>query len=270
MKIAIIILIFFTSSYAVSLAEKVDYLNNVKELIVLTQTLRGNTNVNTKGEQNNTKGIQENRQEVLDSLKKLHTKFERVDVSVDKEFKKLHKYMKDLNEVASELDALVTFRANSLLIKEMLRLGVEVQKSFFDKESALNKEASAMMMQKILPMTEYLGQLRGLSAGAVACRHCNDDEDLEYIKDYLALMADDLDSFIIQMRDLQERYPKAYTKDLKLNAYEKELRDFLVHIEELVVERREEKEGECDLFTQGTKVINKTLAYYKMNEAVIK
>jgi len=270
MKIAVLLLTFLISSYAVSLKEKVDYLNNVKELIILTQTMRGNTNVYTKGEKLNMTIVAEDRKEVMESLKKLQGKFKTVDISVDAEFAKVDKYMKALNEVAVDLDSLVTFKANSLLIQEMLRLGSEVQASFFVNDPKLYKDASAMMMNKVLPMTEHLGQLRGLSAGAVACRNCNDDEALEYIKDYLALTADDLDEFTVEMTALQNAYPTKYPKDLKLASYAKDVKHFLVHIEELVLEGREIKEQECDLFVQGTKVINKTLEYYQMNEATLK
>jgi len=270
MKTVLLLLTFFISTYAVTLAEKVEYLNNIKELIILTQTMRGDTNVYTKGEKLNVAIVDEDRKEVSASLKNLQSKFKVVDVSVDAEFAKIHKYMKALNGVAADLDSLVTFKANSLLIKEMLRLGMEVQRSFFVKDSKLQQDASAMMMRKVLPMTEHLGQLRGLSAGAVACRNCNDDDALEYIKDYLALTADDLDEFTIEMTALQNSYPEQFPKDLKLESYAKDVKHFLVHIEEVVLENREVKAQECDLFVQGTKVIDKTLEYYKMNEAVLK
>jgi len=270
MKILLTWVTLLVSLYAVTLEEKVDYLNNVKELIILTQTMRGDTNVYTKGEKMDVVVINKDRKKVSSSIKKLNEKFKLVDGSVDKKFLKLHKYMKSLNTVATDLDSLVTFKANSLLINEMLKLGGEVQTSFFANDSKLNQEASAMMMKKILPMTEHLGQLRGLSAGAVSCRNCNDEDALEYIKDYLALTADDLDEFTIEMTALQNSYPKVYPKNLKLESYSKGVNYFLVHIEEVVLEGRKMKSDECDLFKQGTKMITKTLEYYDMNEAVLK
>lgn len=270
MKILLTWLTLLISLYAVTLEEKVDYLNNVKELIILTQTMRGDTNVYTKGEKMDVAVVNEDRKKVSASLKQLNEKFKLVDGSVDKQFVKLHTYMKSLNAVAADLDSLVTFKANSLLINEMLKLGAEVQTSFFANDSQLNQEASAMMMKKILPMTEHLGQLRGLSAGAVACRSCNDEDALEYIKDYLALTADDLDEFTIEMTALQSAYPKAYPQNLKLEAYSKGVKHFLVHIEDLVLEGKKMKSDECDLFKQGTKMIALSLEYYDMNEAVLK
>jgi hypothetical protein len=270
MKAIILLVTFFITTYAVTLQEKVEYLNNVKELIILTQTMRGDTNVYTKGEKLNVTIIDKDRKEVSASLKKLQSKFKMVDASVDAEFAKIHKYMKALNGVAADLDSLVTFKANSLLIQEMLRIGIEVQGSFFVKDSKLHQDASAMMMKKVLPMTEHLGQLRGLSAGAVACRNCNDDDALEYIKDYLALTADDLDDFTVKMTALQHAYPKKYPKDLKLETYAKDVKHFLAHIEKVVLKEGEMQTQEYDLFVQGTKVINKTLEYYKINEATLK
>ena len=270
MKTILLLITLFISVHAVTLQEKVAYLDNIKELIILTQTMRGDTNVYTKGEKIDVNIIEEDRKKVATSLKKLHKKFKTVDVSIDAEFKKLHKYMKSLNEVAVDLDSLVTFKANSLLIKEMLKIAGEVQESFFLNDTRLHKDVSAMMMKKIMPMTEYLGQLRGLSAGAVVCRHCDDDEALEYVKDYLALTADELDEFTVQMAALQTAYPNQYPKDLKLEEYTKNVKQFLVHIEEVVIEKREIKEEECELFIQGTKAIDKTLAYYKIDEKILR
>ncbi len=271
MKIIALFITFALSLSAIGLDAKIAYLGNVKELIVLTQKMRGNTNVYAKGGKVDKTVIEENRKAYAASFEALNKKFKSVDSSVDTEFNKLNRYMQSLNKVAIELDTLTAFKANTLLIKEMLRIGAELQENFFLQESALRQKASAMMFQQILPLSEYLGQLRGLSAGAVACHRCREDDDLEYIKDYLALAYDDLDTFVIQMKDLKNSYPKNYSKnlDIELEAYQKEVHAYLDLIETVVVKSKEDK-GEYDFFKKGTELITKTLKFYAANEEALK
>lgn len=271
MKMIAVWIMLVTSLYAISVQEKVRYLDNIKTLIILTETMRGNTNVYTKGETMDIKVVEKDRAAVSKALKKLHKVFEQANLSQDRSFQEIDKYIQNLNEVASELDSMVTFKANSLLIKEMLRIGGAAQVKFFSQPDTLNYKASQVMMFQILPMTEYLGQLRGLSAGEVACHGCSDDESLEYIKDYLAEANDALYELTTQMKVLKKHYPRHYevlSYDEVL-VYEREVKHYLDHIEAVVINKQPVADQDCDFFVQGTKMISQTLRYYDINKAAI-
>lgn len=273
MKTIILLITMFISVHAISIDEKVAYLNNVKELIILTQKMRGDTNVYIKSDGTDMSIIEEDRKKVFNSFEQLHMELKISDISIDEEFRRLNKYMNSLNTIAVELEPLVTFKANSLLIKKMLEIGDDVQKNFFTDENDLHKKASFVMMKRVMPMTEHLGQLRGLTSGIIACGNCNDnDDDLEYIKDYLAYAYDDLNELIIQMKLLKKSYPKSYPNNLdyQLHRYEVDIKHYLKHIEDVVLEKTKIKSSECDFFAEGTRLIDMTLVYYNMNEAVLK
>ncbi|MGB5965788.1 MAG: hypothetical protein WBF77_12280 [Sulfurimonadaceae bacterium] len=275
-KIILLLITIVLSLSAASLDEKVAYLNNVKELVVLTQKMRGDTNVYVKGGDILLSEIDDDRDNVATSLRDLHHKFQTVDMGTNDEFIKLHRYMQSLNEVASELDTMTTFRAYSLLINEMLKLGVTVQNNFFVDGSERQKRVSAVMMKNILPMTEHIGKLRGLGAGMAACGQCDDDE-LTYTKEYFTDVSDDLNKLVVVMRALNASYPNSYPKNLdqQLERYQLDVKSYIELIETNISEAELGKMESItldayDFFSHGTSVIDHTLSFYEMNVMILK
>ncbi len=275
-KILLLLTAMFLSLSAVSLDEKIDYLDNVKELVTLTQKMRGDTNVYIKGGHVVVSDIEDDRDNVAISLRDLHRKFDTVDVSIDDEFAQLNLYMQSLNDVASELDNMITFRAYTLLIKEMLTLGGKVQKNFFMNDTDQHKRAAAVMMNDILPMTDHIGVLRGLGSGISSSELSNEDENT-CIKDHISSTLDTLDNLILKMSVLRSSYPKSYPKNLdaQLEKYRQDVKHYVQFVEEKLLESENGKEenkrvDSYDFFSQGSSLINKTLHYYEMNKIVLK
>jgi len=275
-KITLLLITTVLSLSAVSLDDKVAYLNNVQELIIMTQKMRGDTNVYVKGGNILLSEIDDDRDNVATSLRNLRHKLKTVDISTNDEFMKLHTYMQSLNEVAAELDTMTTFRAYSLLIREMLTLGTNVQDNFFADGSERQKRVSAVMMKNILPMTEHIGKLRGLGAGMAACGQCSDDE-VNYSKEYLTDVTDDLNELIVLMKALNASYPNSYPKNIEdqLDRYQSDVISYLEFIE-TKFSKTEISEIETvtvdayDFFSHGTSVIDHTLSFYEMNVMILK
>lgn len=275
-KALLIFIIFVLSIHAASLEEKVDYLDNVKELVLLTQKMRGDTNVYIKGGNIYFSTVDDNNEKVAASLRSLRSKFNIVDIKTNNEFDKLNLYMQSLNDVASDLDNMVTFRAYTLLINEMIKLGIKVQKNFFLKGCERRQRVSAVMMQNILPMTEYIGRLRGLGAGMAVCGHCSGNE-VDLSKEYLTDVSDELEKIVAAMKDLEARYPNSYPKNL-----DQQLEQYQVAIEQFVtlMEKKfsaSEVGGVAtipldsyDFLSYGTSLIEYTLSFYEMNKILLK
>ena len=274
-KIVLILITVVLSLSATSLDDKVAYLDNIKELIILTQKMRGDTNVYVKGGDIVLSEIEDNHDNVMTSLRELRHKFKTVDIKTNDEFDKLNSYMQSLNEVASELDNMTTFRAYSLLIDEMLRLGLEVQENFFIHGSEREKRVSVVMMKDILPMTEHIGKLRGLGAGLAACGQCNSDE-LTYTKEYFSDVLDNLDALVVAMRALNASYPNKYPKNLnkQLKKYQTDVKSYVNIIETKLTEHElgeieSIKLDAYDFFSYGTSLIDHTLSFYEMNRLIL-
>ncbi len=274
-KIILLLITAVFSLSAASLDDKVAYLDNVKELIIMTQKMRGDTNVYIKGGDIVLSEIEDDRDNVATSLRNLRHKFETVDIQTNDEFDKLHRYMQSLNDVASELDTMTTFRAYSLLINEMLKIGVEVQENFFVNGSERQKRVSMVMMKNILPMTEHIGRLRGLGAGMAACGQCNNDE-FTYTKEYFVDVIDTLDELVAAMQTLNASYPNSYPKNLdqQLKKYQTDVKNYIGIIETRLSsaelgEIESIKLDAYDFFSHGTSLIDHTLSFYEMNKILL-
>ena len=274
-KIILLLITAVFSLSATSLDDKVAYLDNVKELIIMTQKMRGDTNVYVKGGEIVLSEIEDDRDNVATSLRDLRHKFKTVDIKTNDEFDKLHRYMQSLNEVASELDTMTTFRAYSLLINEMLKIGVQVQENFFVDGSERQKRVSAVMMKDVLPMTEHIGRLRGLGAGMAACGQCTNDE-YSYTKEYFVDVTDTLDELVAAMKTLNASYPNSYPKNLdqQLKKYQTDVKNYIGIIETKLSnaelgEIESIKLDAYDFFSHGSSLIDHTLSFYEMNKILL-
>jgi len=278
-KILLFLIMTALSLTASSIEEKADYLENVKDLVILTQKMRGDTNVYIKGGDIYFSEIDEDREKITHSLRDLRRKFETVDIKTNEGFDKLNIYMQNLNEVASELDSMVTFRAYTLLIDEMIKLGIAVQSNFYLDSCERRKRMSAVMMQNILPMTEHIGKLRGLVAGMAVNGSFNSDE-VDFSKEYLTDVSDELEKMIAAMKDLNKRYPNSYPRNLdkQLYRYEVDVKEFITLIDKKFSEAEAKKVGNVeeisldsyDFYTYGTDLIEYTLSFFEMNEIILR
>ena len=179
--------------------------------------------------------------------------------------------MQSLNEVAAELDTMTSFRAYSLLINEMIKLGINVQENFFVDGNKRQQQVSSAMMKNILPMTEHIGKLRGLGAGMAACGQCTNDE-LTYTKEYFTDATDDLKALIKVMKALNTDYPNRYPKSLdhQLERYQTDVKNYVSLIESRLTDSELDKMDSIsidayDFFSHGTSLIDHTLSFYEMN-----
>jgi len=270
-KIMILFMTMILTVSAVTLDDKVKYMNNVKELVVLTQKMRGNTNVYMKGGYVTQSIISDDRNEVADSLRNLHRQFKTVGFEIDDEFATLNLYMQNLNDVAAELGDMTTFQAYSLLIREMIKLGGKVQEDLFKNDTEINKRLSSVMMKSILPLTEELGKLRGLGAGSAVCSTCEDDE-LDYLQDNMANVLDDLDSFVLEMNILYSDYKMNYRDILpaQLSRYQKKVREYVKYVDAKIMADENINIDSYDFFDKGTDLIDQTASFYDINAAILK
>ncbi len=269
-RVFLLLMTMVLSVSAASLNDKVIYLDNIKELVILSQKMRGDINVHLKGGDVPYTDLNDDRDDVDASLRDLHLKFQTVDIKTDDEFAKLNLYMQNLNDVSLDLTPMITFRAYTLLINEMITLGVDVQETLFIDNNERQQRASSVMMKNILPVTENLGKLRGLGSGVAAYGECDDDESKE-LKDYIVDVTDDLNILVLEMQSLNWTYKGLYPKSLnsELNRFQKEVKKYIELVELKLLDEDHVDVDTYDFFSQGTSLIDQTLKYYTMNEILL-
>ena len=270
-RVFLLLMTMVLSVSAASLNDKVIYLDNIKELVILSQKMRGDINVHLKGGDVPYADLNDDRDDVDASLRDLHLKFQTVDIKTDDEFAKLNLYMQSLNDISLDLSPMITFRAYTLLIREMITLGADVQETLFVDDSERHKRASSVMIKNILPVTENLGKLRGLGSGVAAYGEC-DDEESKALKDYIVDVTDDLNALVLEMQSLSWTYKGMYPKSLnsELNRYQKEVKKYIELVELKLLDEDHIDVDTYDFFSRGTSLIDQTLKYYTMNAILLK
>ncbi len=270
-KALLLLITMVFSVSAASLNDKVIYLDNIKELVILTQKMRGDLNVYLKGGDITYTELYNNNDNVGTSLRDLHRKSQTVNIQTDDEFSKLNLYMQSLNDISTDLRPMTTFKAYSLLINEMIILGADVQTDLFIDNSERHQKVSAVMMNTILPITENLGKLRGMGSGVTAYGEC-EDEECSALEDYIVAVLDDLDELVLQMQSLSYEYKSMYPQSLnsELNRYQREVKKYIRLVELKLLNEERVDVDTYDFFTQGTSLIDQTLKYYTMNEMLLK
>ena len=266
-----LLLLLAISVYAVSDAKKVRYLDTVKDLIVATQKTRGGTYNFLNGSEFAQFGVFEQRSKMKNTFKSLNRQFRIVGPKIDGEFDKLHKQMKSLNKLAFQLDPLTSFKAYSSLIRKMISLGGKVQIELYGDGTRFEKQASSLMMNDIMRLTEGLGKLRGLGSGIAARGEC-EDEEVEYMESYVDEVNKYMKRVILGMSALNksdgDRYPADVTK--KLAQYKQEVFTYIKLAETKLIEKDDIQVNSNEYFKQGTHLISSAIKFYKMNSKALK
>lgn len=270
-KIVMLLLMLTLSAYALSDARKVRYLDTVKDLIVATQKTRGGTYNFLNGSEFAQFGVFEQRSKIKSSFKSLNRQFKVVGPKIDGAFDKLHKQMKSLNKLAFQLDPLTSFKAYSSLLNKMISLGGKAQIELYGDGSKFEKDASSLMMNDIMRLTEGLGKLRGLGSGIAARGQC-EDEEVEYMEGYVEEVNTYLKKVIISMTALNksdgDKYPAGLSA--KLVKYRQAVLAYIKLAETKLIEKDNVQIDSNEYFKQGTDLIGGAIKFYKMNSKALK
>ncbi len=271
-RILIALFAFVLSVSAASQTEKVIYLENLKELILQTQDMRGKTNVFLNGGSFAQFNVYKDRKEIEKRFRTLHYDFKLVGVETDKKLANIETQMQSLNDVAFELKPQFTFNGYSALIEAMISLGGEAQENLFKEESERHQRTGNLMMTKIIPLTEWLGKLRGIGSGVIV-RGESEADEIEAMREYTAEILDLLQATSMEMKTLGKSNAKKYPKELQawLNKYALDVKTYVSLSEDkLMNEDKDIHLNADDYFMQGTDLITKTMDLYEMNGDALK
>ena len=149
-------------------------------------------------------------------------------------------------------------------------LAQSVSKRFAKDLSPFGKDISAAMMENMLPMTEYTGQLRGLGSG-IAAKGKITKENMENL---MALMYQ-LQTFNKKLQDnmlkIIAKYPKKMPKEIstELSTIDKNVKDYITLTQKRLLKHPDQVDSD-DYFDKGTDLINSIIkAYNTSNKAIM-
>ncbi|WP_345993282.1 nitrate- and nitrite sensing domain-containing protein [Sulfurimonas sp. HSL-1716] len=176
-----------------------------------------------------------------------------------------------LNNKALKLHANDVFADYSEQIGQILMLAQSVNKRNTKDLNAFAKESSSIMMEIMLPMTEYVGQLRGYGSG-IAAKGNIKKEEFEHISLLIHEIQKFNEKLKIQINKLIHDFPKESSVDMpeEIEAVYQAAKDYT----ELTEDKFSKDAISVDsnnYFDRGTKLISLIIqAYNTSNEAILK
>jgi len=246
--------------------EKVEYMNELKNLIVATQKTRGLTNNYMNGNVVAMLLVHAERKEMKKSLRALK-KFSALDNAT----LALEPELLSLNKTAFKQDSHKSFTQYTVMIEKMLAIGDKFVITKMKDTSELSQKASRMMMDNILPFTENIGKIRGLGSGVVARTYSKSIED-QQLKSFVHAVQNLNEVEAPNMKVLAFKYPHFYSKNVP-EQIEDISKDALVYItltETKVIGQKDITLNTNVYFNQGTDLIAKALKLFDENANAIK
>ncbi len=182
MRIFLIITILIFNLEAKSLfsnSEQADssvYIGSLKDLVIATQKTRGLTNSYLNGNTAALLLVYANRQEMKKAIGTMESLPMAADPIINKRATTISQSLITLNNKAFKQEPSVAFSNYTEQIGQALMLAQTVSKRSAKSLNPFGKEASVVMMETMLPMTEYVGQLRGFGSGLAAKGKRSEDE----------------------------------------------------------------------------------------------
>ena len=276
MRILLIIVMILFSLEAKSLfsnTEQADnslYIGSLKDLIISTQKTRGMTNSYLHG---NTVGmllVYNYRSDMKKAIGTMESLPLAADPVINSRAVLISQYLIKLNHKAFKQKPNVTFSQYTEQIEQILMLAQTVSKRGSKNLNPLGKESSVIMMETMLPMTEYVGQMRGFGSGLAAKKSTNKDElnKIYFLSNEIKQLNTKLN---VQMKQLITKYPGKLASSI--NEDIKEVNK-LALIYTSFAEEKFSKDAKNinpdDYFDEGTALIEQIIKVYNsLNKSIL-
>lgn len=276
MRVFLFIIIFMFIAEAKPLfsnseqAEISQYINSLKELVIATQKTRGLTNSYLNGNLIALMLVQDAKNDMKKAIGKMESLELASDPVINQRATDVSNKLVELNRKGFKLKPEVAFERYTQEIEQILMLAQAVGKRSAEHMTPFAQEASFVMMEKMLPLSEYVGQLRGMGAGIAAKGEITKEQ-----KETLAIVIREIvaikSELKINIEKLRLKSEKNYST--KIDAKTSKI-DMMIE-EYVEVAKKEFYKNEISLnpdeyFTKGTEIITEiVLAYDETNRAIL-
>ena len=245
------------------------YIESLKNLIIATQKTRGLTNSYLNGNTAAMLLVFSNRDDMKSAIGDMESLPLAADPVINSRATAISSELIKLNRKAFKLEPKKAFSAYTEQIEETLMLAQSVSKRFAKDLTPFGKDSSAVMMEIMLPMTEYTGRLRGLGAGCAARGKVSKD-DMESI----AMLAYKLQSLNEKLQDnmtqIIAKYPHKLPTEVnqELATINKGVKEYTKFAQKKLLMHPETVDPD-DYFDQGTQLISAIIKLYDTSNKAI-
>ena len=246
------------------------YIGALKNLVIATQKTRGLTNSFLNGNTVAQLLVYSNRQDMKAAIGDMETLQFSADPVINKRATFISQELISLNSKALKKNSSKVFDEYTELIAQTMMLAQSVAKRGVDKLNPIGRELTSIMMETMLPLTEYVGQLRGLGSGIAAKGSISKGEK------------DKLVAILLQMKPLSEKFESQmshvvskYNKEFGNESIESDVAKTMTLIKEYMsysktnfIESKQEVDPD-NYFDSGTQIITSIVKIYDVNNKVI-
>ena len=275
MKGILISLLFVLSLEAKSLftnneqKQRSKYIGALKDLVISTQKTRGLTNSYLNGNTVAQLLVYSNRQEMKKAIGEMETLPFAADPVINKRATKISQDLIILNRKAFKQDSAVVFESYTDLIAQTMMLAQSVGKRGSDKLNPIGRELTVIMMETMLPLSEYIGQLRGLGSGIAAKGKMNANQK-EKLIGILSLIDSLSQKFQIEMVKISGKYNTKFNSSVdsdvaKIMSY---IKKYVAFSKTNFFKNKFSVDADS-YFDEGTQIITNIIIIYDMNNKII-
>ena len=165
-------------------ADSSQYIDALKNLVVATQKTRGLTNSYLNGNLIALMLVQDAKSDMKKAIGTMESLKLASDPVINQRASGMSSKLIELNRKGLKLKPEEAFERYTQEIEQILMLAQTVSKRSADHMTPFAKDASFVMMEQMLPLTEYVGQLRGYGSG-IAAKGAMTQEQKEFIREYI-------------------------------------------------------------------------------------
>ena len=251
--------------------ENAKYINSLKDLVIATQKTRGLTNSYLNGNESTLLLIHGNKRDMKRAIGIMESLPLSSNPIVSSRATDISQSLIKLNNKAFKLKPSVAFDSYTEQIEQTLMLAQTVSKQGSGELNQLGQEASVIMMESILPLTEQIGRMRGMGSGIIAKGEINKTQKfliltmLEEIDDINNKLQSDMNIIISANRD---SYDATIEKNLKLS--QQSILKYTTLTKTKVLNGGTSLNAD-DYFSEGTDIISILINIFNSNnQAIIK
>ncbi len=277
MKIVLLSLLLLVNLYAKSLfsndtqADNSKYIGALKDLVIATQKTRGLTNTYLNGDTVALLLVQKNKQDMKEAIGKMEASELSADPVINTRATAISQALIKLNRKALKMPPAKAFESYTEQIDQVLMLAQTVSRRNSKELNPLGQEASTLMMETILPMTEYVGRMRGKGSGIAAKGSISEEENLQMLS-----MISEIENLQKKlqagMQTIMSKHSENYNSSVNttLQSIEAATKDY-INVTKTTLLRTPGQINPTDYFDQGTDIITLLIKLYdENNRAVMK
>jgi hypothetical protein len=251
-------------------ADTSKYIGALKDLVIATQKTRGLTNNYLNGNTTSLLLIYGNRKDMKRAIGVMESLPLASDPIVNNRATSISRALIKLNRKAFRKEPALVFEQYTEQIEEILMLAQTISKRSAKELNPVGQKLSAVMMETILPLCEYVGQMRGMGSGIAAKGSITPMQNAQILA-----MIDEIETLssklISDIKVVASSHSGSFDSSInsKLDGIDKAARKYVALTTKELLQKKKINYDSSTYFDEGTALISKLIDVYNDCNKVI-